>query len=69
VVREPIDPDLEALRSGDEAAFEALIGRCHGPMLRLAMTYLRDRGAAEDAVQETWLHASERWTGSRGARR
>jgi RNA polymerase sigma-70 factor (ECF subfamily) len=24
-------------------------------MMRLAMTYLRDRGAAEDAVQETWL--------------
>src|SRR5438132_3882732 len=24
-------------------------------MMRLAMTYLRDRSAAEDAVQETWL--------------
>ncbi|HYT14740.1 MAG TPA: RNA polymerase sigma factor [Candidatus Nitrosopolaris sp.] len=54
-MREPVDPDLDALRSGDEAAFEALIGRYHGPMMRLAMTYLRDRGAAEDAVQETWL--------------
>jgi len=55
VVREPSDPDLEALRSRDESAFEALIGRYHGPMMRLAMSYLRDRGAAEDAVQETWL--------------
>jgi RNA polymerase sigma-70 factor, ECF subfamily len=55
VVREPVDPDLEALRSGDEAAFEALIGRMHGSMMRLAMTSLRDRGEAEDAVQETWL--------------
>ena len=55
VVREPFDPDLEALRSGNEAAFEALIGRYHGSMLRLAVSYLRDRGAAEDAVQETWL--------------
>jgi len=55
VVRDPVDPDLAALRSGDEAAFEALIGRYHGPMLRLAMTYVRDRGVAEDAVQETWL--------------
>lgn len=55
VVREPSDPDLEALKSGDESAFEALIGRYHGPMMRLAMSYLRDRGAAEDAVQETWL--------------
>ncbi len=26
VMREPVDPDLDALRSGDEAAFEALIG-------------------------------------------
>src|SRR4029077_6927785 len=55
VVREPSDPDLEALRSGDDAAFEALISRYHGGMHRLAMSYLRDRGAAEDAVQETWL--------------
>jgi len=55
VVRQPADPDLEALRSGDEDSFEALIGRYHGPMMRLAMTYLRDRSAAEDAVQETWL--------------
>lgn len=55
MVREPVDPDLEALRAGDDAAFEALIGRYHGPMMRLAMSYLRDRGAAEDAVQETWL--------------
>ncbi len=55
VVREPSDPDLDALKSGDDAAFEALIGRYHGPMMRLAMSYLRDRGAAEDAVQETWL--------------
>jgi RNA polymerase sigma-70 factor (ECF subfamily) len=55
VVGEPFDPDLEALRSGDEVAFEALIARYHGPMMRLAMTYARDRGAAEDAVQETWL--------------
>src|SRR5216683_7401621 len=55
VVREPSDPDLDALKSGDDAAFEALIGRYHGPMMRLAVSYLRDRGAAEDAVQETWL--------------
>lgn len=55
VVKERFEPDLEALRSGDEPMFEALIGRYHGPMMRLAMTYLRDRGAAEDAVQETWL--------------
>ncbi|MFI5282156.1 MAG: RNA polymerase sigma factor [Candidatus Dormibacterales bacterium] len=49
------DPDLEALRGGDEVAFEAIIGRYHGPLMRLAMAYVRDEGLAEDVVQETWL--------------
>jgi DNA-directed RNA polymerase specialized sigma24 family protein len=40
-------------RPGDEAAFQSLIQRYHGPMLRLALTYVGDRGAAEDVVQET----------------
>jgi RNA polymerase sigma-70 factor, ECF subfamily len=55
-VGEPAYPsDLEALRSGDETAFQELIRRFHGPMLRLAMAYVRDRGVAEDVVQESWL--------------
>src|ERR1700730_10418262 len=49
------DAELEALKKGDEAAFEALINRYHGPMMRLALAYVRDRGVAEDVVQETWL--------------
>ena len=49
------DPDLEAVRSGDEAAFEALVVRYHGPLLQLAAQYVRDRGVAEDVVQETWI--------------
>ena len=49
------DPDLAALRSGDEAAYRALIRLHHGPMLRLAMTYVRDPGVAEEVVQEAWL--------------
>jgi RNA polymerase sigma-70 factor (ECF subfamily) len=49
------DSDLEALRSGDEAAFRALIQAHHGPMLRLAMTYVRDPGVAEEVVQDAWL--------------
>jgi RNA polymerase sigma-70 factor, ECF subfamily len=55
VERMAVDPDLEALRSGDEAAFEALVARYHGPLLQLALQYVHDRGVAEDAVQETWL--------------
>jgi RNA polymerase sigma-70 factor (ECF subfamily) len=49
------DAELEALKKGDEAAFEALINRYHGPMMRLALAYVKDRGVAEDVVQETWL--------------
>lgn len=49
------DPELEALKAGDAAAFEALLHRYHGPLLRVALGYVRDREAAEDAVQETWL--------------
>lgn len=49
------DPELAAILGGDEAEFEALFRRYHGPLLRLAMSYLGDRHSAEDAVQETWL--------------
>src|SRR5579871_1281255 len=51
------DPDLAALRAGDERAFEALVSRYHGPLLQLARSYVRDREVAEDVVQETWLQA------------
>ncbi|HEX3506861.1 MAG TPA: sigma-70 family RNA polymerase sigma factor [Candidatus Dormibacteraeota bacterium] len=49
------DAELAALRSGDEAAFRVLVRAHHGPMLRLAMTYVRDPGMAEEVVQEAWL--------------
>lgn len=46
---------LAALRAGDEAAFRQLIDR-HGPlMMRIAQHYVRNRAAADDVVQETWL--------------
>ena len=49
------DSELEALRAGDERAFQELVARMHAPVLRLAMGYVRDRDLAEDVVQETWL--------------
>src|ERR1700694_843743 len=49
------DSEVEALKAGDEGAFRVLIERFHGPLMRLAMAYVRDRGVAEDVVQETWL--------------
>lgn len=46
---------LERLLAGDEAAFSALVSAHHGSLLRLALTFVSDRGAAEEVVQETWL--------------
>jgi RNA polymerase sigma-70 factor, ECF subfamily len=46
---------VERLRAGDESAFETLIDRYHGALLRLALMYVPSRAVAEDVVQETWL--------------
>lgn len=46
---------VEALRRGDEAAFERLIKLYHAQLLRLAMLYVPSRAVAEEVVQETWL--------------
>src|SRR5829696_288651 len=46
---------VDSLRAGDESAFEMLIDRYHGPLLRLAMLYVPSRAVAEEVVQETWL--------------
>ena len=50
---------IEQLRSGNEAAFEALIDRYATAMLRLAMVYVRAWAVAEEVVQETWLAVLE----------
>ncbi len=52
------DPDVELLarlRRGDELAFRTLVERYTGTMLRVARLHVRDRQAAEEVVQETWL--------------
>ena len=46
---------VQALRQGDEQAFMVLVEQYQTPLLRLAMVYVSDLAAAEDAVQETWL--------------
>ena len=55
--RAPADERLltRQLLSGDEAAFSELVAGLHGSLLRLALTFVADRGAAEEVVQETWL--------------
>ncbi|WP_249019506.1 RNA polymerase sigma factor [Conexibacter sp. S30A1] len=57
---------LERLRSGDEAAFSALVERHHDPMLRLARTFVQSQAVAEEIVQDTWvavLHGIENFEG------
>lgn len=46
---------VEALRSGDEAAFSALLDQYHTAMLSLATFYVSSRAVAEEVVQETWM--------------
>lgn len=53
-------------RAGDRDAFEALFERHHARVFRLALHILRDREAALDAVQETFIRAHrglERYSG------
>ena len=46
---------VRRLREGDESAFAELIDRYGPTMVRVAQMYVRDRGTAEEVVQETWL--------------
>jgi RNA polymerase sigma-70 factor, ECF subfamily len=46
---------VAALRRGDEDAFASLVGDMQRSLLRLARAHVRDRAAAEEVVQETWL--------------
>jgi RNA polymerase sigma-70 factor (ECF subfamily) len=46
---------LDRLRAGDEAAFVTLVDRYHGPMLRLAASFVPSAAVAEEVVQDTWL--------------
>lgn len=49
------DAVLERLLAGDEAAFSELVRAHHASLLRLALTFVSDHGAAEEVVQDTWL--------------
>ncbi len=57
---------VERLRQGDEAAFAELIDQYHSSLLRLALAYVPDQAAAEEAVGDTWLgvlHGLRRFEG------
>jgi RNA polymerase sigma-70 factor (ECF subfamily) len=46
---------LQALKSGDEAAFAMLVDQHQCSLVRVAKGYVRDHATAEDVVQETWV--------------
>lgn len=46
---------IDALRHGDEAAFCSLVDAHSPALLRVAMSYVPSRAAAEEVVQETWI--------------
>jgi RNA polymerase sigma-70 factor, ECF subfamily len=46
---------VEALRAGDEDAFQQLLAMYHGPLMRLARNYVSSAAVAEEVVQDTWV--------------
>jgi RNA polymerase sigma-70 factor (ECF subfamily) len=48
---------LRALRDRDERAFAQVLDAHFSSMLRLALHHVKDRAAAEEVVQDTWLAA------------
>src|ERR671934_1343890 len=46
---------VDALRAGDEAAFEALMLMYGAAMLRVARMFVATQAVAEEVVQDTWL--------------
>jgi RNA polymerase sigma-70 factor (ECF subfamily) len=50
-----VDPEVAALRAGDEAAFLALVNRHHASMVRVAGAYVGSRAIAEEVAQEAWI--------------
>jgi RNA polymerase sigma-70 factor (ECF subfamily) len=46
---------IDALRHGDEGAFERLVDRYHPSLRRVARLYIANRAVADEVVQDTWL--------------
>ena len=52
---EPLEPIVERCRAGDEQAWEALVDATADDIYRLAVSFTRHRGEAEDLTQEVYL--------------
>src|SRR5260370_38043994 len=51
---------VEALRSGNEAAFVSLVDHYHAPMLHLAMIFVSSQAVAEGVIQQGWIGRVQR---------
>src|ERR1700691_4827516 len=47
--------DVERVLAGDIAAFEGIVHRWQGPLIKLAYRFCQDRGRAEELAQEAFL--------------
>ena len=54
-ITDPYASLIEAIRAGDTNAWQTLIVKFEGRLLAFAESRLRDRGASEDIVQETFI--------------
>jgi len=50
---------IARLRKGDEGAFDELVNKHHGALIRMAMSHVADREVAEEVVQDTWMAVIE----------
>jgi RNA polymerase sigma-70 factor, ECF subfamily len=53
------DALLARLQAGEERAFDELVNRHHGALIRMAMGHVASREAAEEVVQDTWMAVIE----------
>jgi len=50
---------VRRVRQGEDEAFMLLVESLHASMIRVALSFVRSRGVAEEVVQETWLAVTE----------
>jgi RNA polymerase sigma-70 factor, ECF subfamily len=48
---------IARLRKGDQRAFNDIVNKNHGALIRMALRYVADRDVAEEVVQDTWIAA------------
>lgn len=46
---------IARLQKREERAFDELVNKHHGALIRMAMGYVADRESAEEVVQDTWI--------------